>query len=97
MDIFDYRLAAVVVNLDVCALCRPLKHKPVITCDDRHPETDTGSIWMDDTSTEIAPAIKRALSHGIPCFMELVTPGEHKMIAPVAEWQRVAGEAAEQS
>ena len=39
---------------------------------------------------EIAPAIKRALSHGAPCFIELITPGEHEVIPPVAQWQRMA-------
>ena len=38
----------------------------------------------------LAPAIQRALSHGAPCFMELVTPGEQEVILPVAELQRVA-------
>ena len=42
------------------------------------------------TPDEIAPAIKRASSYGAPCFMELVTPGEHELIPPVAEWQRMA-------
>ena len=39
---------------------------------------------------EIAPAIKHALSHGAPCFIELITPGEHEVIPPVAQWQRMA-------
>jgi acetolactate synthase-1/2/3 large subunit len=46
-----------------------------------------------NTPDELAPAIQRALSHGAPCFIELVTPGEHELIPPVAEWQRVAMEA----
>ena len=43
------------------------------------------------TPDEIAPAIQRALSHGVPCFIELATPGEHEVIPPVAEWQRMGG------
>ena len=42
---------------------------------------------------ELAPAIQRALSHGAPCFIELMTPGEHELTPPVAEWQRMAKEA----
>ena len=61
------------------------------------PKPDTESIRMDGTPIEIGPAIQRALSHGAPCFVELVTPGEHKMIAPVAEWQCVTREAAKQN
>ena len=49
------------------------------------------------TPDDIAPAIQRALSYGAPCFIELATPGEHELIPPVAEWQRVAKEAARQS
>lgn len=48
------------------------------------------------TPDEIAPAIQRALSYGAPCFIELVTPGEHELIPPVAEWQQVAEEATHQ-
>jgi thiamine pyrophosphate-dependent acetolactate synthase large subunit-like protein len=40
------------------------------------------------------PAVKRALSHGAPYFIEVVAPGEHEVIPPMAEWQRVATEAA---
>ena len=49
------------------------------------------------TPDEIGPAIQRALSHGAPCFIELVTPGEHELIPPVAEWQRVAKEVTHQN
>jgi len=49
---------------------------------------------MDDASTEIVPAIQRALCHGAPCFIEWVTLGEHEVIPPVAEWQRMAREVA---
>ena len=41
--------------------------------------------------------VKRALSYGAPCFIELVTPGEQDLIPPVVEWLRVAREAAKQS
>jgi len=42
------------------------------------------------TPDEIAPAIQRALNHGDPCFIELVTPGEHEVTPPVAQWQRIS-------
>ena len=31
------------------------------------------------------------------CFIDLVAPGEQKLIPPVAEWQRVAKEVTHQS
>ncbi|MEW5717269.1 MAG: thiamine pyrophosphate-binding protein [Chloroflexota bacterium] len=43
-----------------------------------------------NTPEEIVPAIQRALSCSAPCFIELVTPGEHEVIPPVAAWQRMA-------
>jgi thiamine pyrophosphate-dependent acetolactate synthase large subunit-like protein len=49
------------------------------------------------TPDEIAPAIQRALCHGAPCFIELVTSGEKQLIPLVAEWQRMAKEAVKQS
>ena len=42
------------------------------------------------TIDELAPAIRRALSQGVPCFIELLTPGEHDLLPPVAQWQRMA-------
>ena len=43
-----------------------------------------------NSTDEIAPAIKRALNFGAPCFIELITPGESEVIPPVAQWQRMA-------
>ena len=48
-----------------------------------------------NTPDDIAPAIQRALNHGAPCFIELVTPSEEQIIPPVAQWQRMANDAAE--
>jgi hypothetical protein len=50
-------------------------------------------LWTSILQTE-SPAIQRALSHGAPCFIELVTPGEHEVMPPLAEWQRMAVEVA---
>jgi acetolactate synthase-1/2/3 large subunit len=48
-----------------------------------------------NTPDEVAPAIQRALGYSAPCFIEVVTPGEHEVIPPVAQWQRMATEAAQ--
>jgi acetolactate synthase-1/2/3 large subunit len=42
----------------------------------------------------IEPALRKALDHGGPCFIELTTAPEHKVIPPVSAWQRAAKEGA---
>ena len=49
------------------------------------------------TPDELGPAIRRALGGGAPCLIEVVTPGEHEIIPPVAQWQRMTREAARQN
>lgn len=40
---------------------------------------------------EFGPAVKNALDHGRPFFIEILTTPEHEEIPPVAPWQRLAG------
>jgi len=39
---------------------------------------------------QVGPALREALSYGGPCFIEIVAAPEHKVIPPVAPWQRLA-------
>jgi acetolactate synthase-1/2/3 large subunit len=39
----------------------------------------------------IGPALRAALNHGSPYFIELTTASEHEVVPPVAAWERAAG------
>jgi acetolactate synthase-1/2/3 large subunit len=43
-----------------------------------------------DDPDAIGPAVRAALDHGGPFFIELTTASEHECVPPVAPWQRLA-------
>jgi thiamine pyrophosphate-dependent acetolactate synthase large subunit-like protein len=81
-------------------LHRALPRETIIVCGPGTPTPYLAAEGFDlrvldvQTPNEIGLAIQRALSYGAPCFIELVTLGEHELMRPVAEWQRMAMEAA---